>query len=286
MASSCSSVVMRCMGPSGALKTIAAFRARIADGNVKISATCRLKSAQEGPPWQLRKPARRRFEPKSSVVSCGRASSRTPRRADRRPAAARRLPGGAGARDRPRRRPAGGAWPHGGHRRRVRPNLLVRLLLRRPRRFSPGTLAVPLSRHRRRQLRMADLRRRRPDPSPRADHARRIPAREAVHQDGAAQGDPADAQRLPLLPLHPAVRSGGLRPAASISTTWSRSIAPSWPSLPRPAAPTCRWTRCRWRCCAIRWCASRPRPRAAIPTALLDLYVGVMRRIPRTVRPA
>src|SRR5437763_12554538 len=31
MASSCSSVVMRCMGPSGALKTVATFRARIAD---------------------------------------------------------------------------------------------------------------------------------------------------------------------------------------------------------------------------------------------------------------
>ena len=61
---------------------------------------------------------------------------------------------------------------------------------------------------------MADLRRCRPDPSPRADHACRISTREAVHQDGAAQGDPADAQRLPLLPLHPALRSGGLRPAA------------------------------------------------------------------------
>ena len=58
---------------------------------------------------------------------------------------------------------------------------------------------------------MADLRRRSPDPPPRADHARRISTREAVHQDGAAQGDPADAQRLPLLPLRSAVRSGGLR---------------------------------------------------------------------------
>ena len=125
-----------------------------------------------------------------------------------------RLPVGAGARDRPRCRSAGRAWPQGRHRRRVRPHLVVRLFLRRPRRLSPGTLAVPLPRHRRRQLRMADLCRGRSDPSPRADHAGRIPAREEVHQDRAAQGDAADTQRLPLLPLHPALRSEGLRPAA------------------------------------------------------------------------
>ena len=102
----------------------------------------------------------------------------------------------------------------GRHRRRVRPHLLVRLLLRRPRRLSPGTLAVPLSRHRGRRLRMADLRRHRADPSPRADHARRIPTREALHA----------RRRCPRRPCRrPAPSTSSASPSRSIrrSTTSS-----------------------------------------------------------------
>ena len=83
-------------------------------------------------------------------------------------------------------------------------DLVVRVFLRRPRRLSPRTVAVPLPRHRRRQLRIADLRRFSPDPSPRADHLGRIPTREAVHQAALPK---ATCRRPapPFLPLHSAV---------------------------------------------------------------------------------
>ena len=131
-----------------------------------------------------------------------------------------------------------------------------------------SNLAVPLPRSRRAAAANGRPAWRRPSIHRRAPITPgRIPTPEEIHARRAAQGDAADAQRFPFLPLH---RSHSIRRSHDQQRYFDDLVAVYRTGACR-AGPGRLHLRADGRgagarCCAIRWCASRPAPRAAIPT--------------------